>query len=826
MAFLPQFLIPRSIGQRFALAIGAGAGLILIVLTLVSYLSARQMLLKQTSNEALQEIQDQMHAMDDSVNRVAMLTMAISANQTSQENQGGVTIPWLGALLKQCPIKAVFGLYMILDHQDWKNKNDLLWVSRKSYPQAATLDYDFHDESHSWYHGAKKSKGLFVTEPYFAEGGSGIDMISITQPVYDKQGAFIGVAGADVSLDEIRKAVAKVNIKELEKILVSRRGIASLLASSFASNTQELHGSAYLITSKGRLIVAPDANATKKSIPSGASPSPASQSNEAIPPQILSSSTGSLILNDGEGKILYWSQGKVTGWKLVLEVPYSLIVAPARDLAIQSILLGGLGLLLLLGVVFFIASRISGPIQALQAVATDFEKGAYGKKNILLERIGKRPDELGRFANSFSAMAREIRLREERLSEWNANLEQTIRERTSDLAQAMRAVEKTNKAMAAEIAEAASYSRAVLPPRITAPIATDWVFETSTELGGDSFGYHWLDENHFAIYLLDVCGHGVGAALLSVTVVNHLSTASLSGCDFLDPSSVLAGLNVAFPMERHNDMYFTAWYGVYSRTTRELRFACGGHPPAILLPQEGNEKEVPVRLEAKGAIVGVFPVASYETASVTIPDGARLYLFSDGVYEIDRPDQPMMSYDEFVTILNTKGSQGSLASIVKEIQSQQGKNDFADDFSLVRFDFGKNAAPFSFSLKNDLAELRRLPEALKSFCQTERLSDLTLYELEVILEELASNVIKYGSPSPDTECCFVELTNSDSLLTIRFSDSGLPFNPLEQSEVDTNKPISDRPIGGLGIHFVKKLTASQHYESRDGKNILTLTKKI
>ncbi|MGO4843433.1 PP2C family protein-serine/threonine phosphatase, partial [Rhizobiaceae sp. 2RAB30] len=83
----------------------------------------------------------------------------------------------------------------------------------------------------------------------------------------------------------------------------------------------------------------------------------------------------------------------------------------------------------------------------------------------------------------------------------------------------------------------------------------------STELGGDSFGYHAIDDDHMAFYLLDVCGHGVGATLLSVAVINVLRASALPNARFRDPASVLAALNDAFPMEKQNDKFFTIWYG-------------------------------------------------------------------------------------------------------------------------------------------------------------------------------------------------------------------------------------------------------------------------
>ena len=98
--------------------------------------------------------------------------------------------------------------------------------------------------------------------------------------------------------------------------------------------------------------------------------------------------------------------------------------------------------------------------------------------------------------------------------------------------------------------------------------------------------------------------------------------------------------------------------------------------------------------------------------------------------------------------------------------------------------------------------------------------------IDVILEEVVTNVLKYGGITNNAEACTIELILEDIQLTIRVSDLGNPFNPLLLAEVDAKKGIKDRPIGGLGIHFVKKLTHSQHYEYSDHKNILTLITEL
>ena len=175
--------------------------------------------------------------------------------------------------------------------------------------------------------------------------------------------------------------------------------------------------------------------------------------------------------------------------------------------------------------------------------------------------------------------------------------------------------------------------RSLLPrPLDQPPVRTRWRFEPSSTLGGDSFGYEWLDPDHFLIYLLDVSGHGVGAALLSVSVVNTLRARALQGVDFRNPAEVLSALNEAFPMERHDGKYFTLWYGVYQPSRRVLRYSSAGHPPALLV--KGEKRGGPGHARAWGwdAAGGDLP-----TQEVGVEPGSRLDVFSDGAYEIELP---------------------------------------------------------------------------------------------------------------------------------------------------------------------------------------------
>jgi len=207
---------------------------------------------------------------------------------------------------------------------------------------------------------------------------------------------------------------------------------------------------------------------------------------------------------------------------------------------------------------------------------------------------------------------------------------------------------KSQEALASELAKAADHVESLLPQPLTEPpILTEWRFVPSAQLGGDSFGYHWIDDDHLAMYLLDVCDHGVGSALLSVSAINVLRSHSLPNTDFLSPEQVFKGLNDTFQMESHNNLYFTIWYGVLNTKTDEMTYSSAGHPPALLIQDSGEMSE----LTTKNLLIGCFPEGSYSSSTVHIHRPAKMYIFSDGVYEVERLDGSMWSLDELKRFL-------------------------------------------------------------------------------------------------------------------------------------------------------------------------------
>jgi phosphoserine phosphatase RsbU/P len=292
-------------------------------------------------------------------------------------------------------------------------------------------------------------------------------------------------------------------------------------------------------------------------------------------------------------------------------------------------------------------------------------------------------------ARKMQQKAYDMTLLNQREARLMAKLEAAHKELTRthrDLAESQDELLRVHNRLRQELHDAERYVLAILPAPVAEPIAVDWLFAPCTELGGDSFGYFWIDGEHFALYLLDVCGHGVGAALLSIAAANTLRSGALQNTDFRRPEAVLGALNWAYQMENQNGLYFTIWYGVYHRPTRTLRYASAGHPPPIVVSGGREQRGKAESLPAVGCPVGILPDYPYESKESILTGPARLFLFSDGVYEITQPDGTILEFEAFEEALTRAVPEGAseLEELLRFVRDVHGSNDLDDDFSIIK----------------------------------------------------------------------------------------------------------------------------------------------
>jgi serine/threonine-protein kinase RsbW len=135
------------------------------------------------------------------------------------------------------------------------------------------------------------------------------------------------------------------------------------------------------------------------------------------------------------------------------------------------------------------------------------------------------------------------------------------------------------------------------------------------------------------------------------------------------------------------------------------------------------------------------------------------------------------------------------------------------------------------SLRNDSADLVRLAEFANEFAKRHNLADEECARLQIILEELFTNVVKYGyedAPAGGPAEGHVEVTLAldDDRLIIEFVDDGRPFDPLSNPPPDLDQPAEDRPIGGVGIAIVRALVEEAGYRRDADRNHLTLGRNV
>src|SRR5262249_22416154 len=162
----------------------------------------------------------------------------------------------------------------------------------------------------------------------------------------------------------------------------------------------------------------------------------------------------------------------------------------------------------------------------------------------------------------------------------------------------------------------------------------------------------------------------------------------LPGCELGDPGGVLTQLNAVFPMERQNDKYFTMFYGVYRPADRTLRHSNAGHPAGLFFP--GPAAEGLRELDSVGPGVGMVPDFPFETETAEVPVGARLLVYSDGVYEIAQPAGPMWpSRESTAPLVPLAAASGPVIDDhLAFVRRLHGNDVLGDDFSFLDVRFG------------------------------------------------------------------------------------------------------------------------------------------
>ncbi|MBU3749123.1 MAG: hypothetical protein FGM52_01500 [Mycobacterium sp.] len=222
---------------------------------------------------------------------------------------------------------------------------------------------------------------------------------------------------------------------------------------------------------------------------------------------------------------------------------------------------------------------------------------------------------------------------------------------------------------------------------MSGPVRVSSRYLPTRYLGGDVFDYRWIDDDHLIITLLDVSGHGVESALLSVSVHNLLRSGSMSVDTLRSPQRVLTELNRLFPMESHGGHYFTVWYGVYRRSTRTLTYASAGHPPALVFTPTSTEPDESL---TNSPPVGMLEDGEFLAATYQVDHGTQILLYSDGAFEHRTADGGSSTLGQFIDLcagLAAAAPGWSLDDLLARLRNLSAEDTFDDDCALIQVDF-------------------------------------------------------------------------------------------------------------------------------------------
>ena len=238
-----------------------------------------------------------------------------------------------------------------------------------------------------------------------------------------------------------------------------------------------------------------------------------------------------------------------------------------------------------------------------------------------------------------------------------------------------------------DLESASRYVQMLLPQPVgDGPVRADWHFVPCARVGGDAFGYGPIDAGTWGGFILDVTGHGAAAALHAVSILNLIGRKALPGADPRNPAAVVAALNDMFPADSAELPLFSMWAFSYDIAARRLRYCSAGHHPAILVAPPDRQ---PKPLNTANPLVGMIAGRAFAADEIVLPPAATLYLFSDGVFEIETADNRQLALQDFIPMI-AKGAGPSRSEpqrLYREVRALARQGPLADDLCIVTLEF-------------------------------------------------------------------------------------------------------------------------------------------
>ena len=473
--------------------------------------------------------------------------------------------------------------------------------------------------------------------------------------------------------------------------------------------------------------------------------------------------------------------------------------------------------------IYFSSRTIAKPIRMLSSAAEQLveaeQSGESYNSDIFKQLTIRSNDEIGALYGSLSQMEQDM----------NAYIRNLL------------TVTSKNERIAAELSLATRIQMSMMPhifPPFPDKDEFD-VFATVTpakEVGGDFYDFFLIDEDHLCIVMADVSGKGIPAAMFMMISKIILQSNAKMG---QSAAEVLTKTNETVCSNNPEEMFITIWLGILELSTGKLTASNAGHEYPVLKKPDGGFE---LLKDIHGFVVGGMEGVKYRAYELQLEPGSELFLYTDGVPEATDAENNMFGIDRMLEALNedpNSAPEQLLKNVRSAVDNFVKDAEQFDDLTMLCLKYKgpeqsqQEEKKMSSSQNHELvvdARVALLPEVLsfiEQHLENSPCTPKTMMEIDVAAEEIFVNIANYAyAPKEGKASVRVQVSEDPAEATISFADSGTPYNPLEKEDPDVTLSAEEREIGGLGIYMTKEFMDHVSYEYRDGKNILTMRKKL
>ena len=509
---------------------------------------------------------------------------------------------------------------------------------------------------------------------------------------------------------------------------------------------------------------------------------------------------------DGKDCYVFYKPLGQTGCSMAVVCPESDIFHGFDRLrnSVRAIVFVGLFLML-----FFFIRVITSELQPLRRLAEEAETIASGQFDTQLPEL-QRIDEIGQLSQSFGNM-------QQSLVKYIEELKDTTIQKAS--------IER-------DLSIASDIQMGMLPVKFPTKEDRDDVqlyasLTPAKAVGGDLFDFYFRDEKLF-FCIGDVSGKGVPASLFMAVTRSIFRTVSVHESM---PDRIVTIMNRTIADMNKTNMFVTLFVGVLDLPTGRLHYCNAGHDAPLLVGAGVGELSCDANIP-----VGFMPQWKYTLQEAHIFTGTTIFLFTDGLTEAEDINHAQFQMERVHEVAGQALAQQMqepkelIGSMTEAVHQFVGDAEQSDDLTMMAIQYIKQQHDVklrkSIVLPNDVEEVSKLTAFVEEVCEAMGFDGALTAQLTLAIEEAVVNVMKYAYPPQTRGDVTIEAQSNDLRLKFTIIDSGMPFDPTVRAEVDTTLSAEDRPIGGLGIHLVRKIMDSINYERVDSLNVLTLRKKL